>query len=260
MYMGILLKRMGFSLVSSRTGAEAASLVKVLQPDIIVADSEIEEFDGLDGLERAREGGPSTPPVVMLIGAPTEEAERRCIAAGACTVVSKPVSMRELHQALQECMFAGDNAKRRYVRARADIKVTVFHDGNELDLFTESISAGGVFIKHDRPIPVGTTVDVFLPLGDEECLLLTGRVIYNKKPCQSTFGLCQGFAVEFVEPGLQGTEAVEDFVSRFITEDLPGMNNPEDAGLPAGFSRSGNVKDNGVYSAIRSYLVGEGGL
>lgn len=256
MYLGILLKRMGFGLISSQTGPEASSLIRAVQPDIIIIDSELEVFDGLDTLERIREGGPSVPPVIMLAGAPTEETERRCLAAGACTVVAKPVSMQELHQALQECLFTMRGVKRRHVRAKVDIKVTVYHDGSELDLFTESISAGGAFIRHERPLPVGTIVDIFLPLGDEECLFLAGRVVYNnKKPCRNTFGFCQGFAVEFIEPGLQDTEAMEDFVSRFMTEDLAGAQAAEKAGSLGKVLRASGGAGNGVYAAIKSYLT-----
>lgn len=219
-FMGILLKRMGLSMISAGDGAAALALIEVVNPDFVMVDADIAGFAGLDRLRRSNPGGPSSPPVMMLVGRPTAEAERRCLSSGATTVVTKPVRLNDFHFALQECMLGTPVVRRRHVRARVNIPVTVYHGGTEYQLTAESLSAGGAFIAHEQPVPVGERVDVFLPVGDDVCLFLSGEVIYNEKPCQSAFGICPGFAVSFVSPPQEEVRAIEDYVNSLMVGDI----------------------------------------
>jgi len=242
MFMAVLVKRMGFGLISANNGPEAVDIIEAMHPDAVIIDSELTVFDGLDKLERIQEGGASIPPVILLVGAHTEEAEARCISVGASTVVSKPVQAEELHQALQECMFIDFGLRRRYMRAKTELPVTVYHMGAELALTVDSLSAGGAYFREDQPLDVGTVVDILMPLGEKTRLSVSCKVIYNEKPCRNSAGICPGFAVRFLDMDAQDTESVREYVLAQMTNDITEL--MED-GSPAADS----------YSSMHNYAV-----
>jgi len=240
MFMAILVKRMGFGLIYANNGPEAVELIEAIHPDAVIIDSELTVFDGLDKLERINEGGASIPPVILLVGAHAEEAEARCINVGASTVVSKPVQAEELHQALQECMFIDFGLRRRYVRTKTELSATVYYMGAELALTVDSLSAGGAYFRHDQPLDVGTIVDVLMPLGEKVQLSVSGKVIYNEKPCRNSTGICPGFAVKFLDMDAKNTDSLREYILGLLTNDITEL---LEVGSPAADS----------YSTIHTY-------
>jgi CheY-like chemotaxis protein/Tfp pilus assembly protein PilZ len=252
MFMGILINRMGFEIISAKGGPEAVDIVGTMHPDVIIVDSEMAEFDGLHILEYIRGIRTDAPPIILLVGSITDEAVKRCIRAGAATVIFKPIIPEELQSALQECVFTGSGARRKHVRAKADLRVKIFHEGKEQSLLTESLSAGGAFIRHDEPLEVGNVIDIFMPLGEQECLFISGKVIYNQKPCQSVSGICPGFAVKFVNIGERETESIREFVLTLLTGDITGLQEGTSSGR-GGNDVYGKRSAADVYAAIHSY-------
>jgi two-component system response regulator MprA len=254
MYMGTILKRMGFDFFHADNGPDALGLMKVVQPDVVMVDSELPVFDGLGTLPRIKDGGLSLPPVIMLATTPTDETERRRLDVGARAVITKPVLLQDLHDAIQECLAGSGalNARRRRIRVMADIRVTVSHNGQELDLVTKTISAGGMFIRHGQALPVGGLVDISIPFVDGECLRLAGKVIYNHMPGKTAFGISPGFAVEFHQPGAHEVEAMEGLVSRLVAEDIIGSQGEEYIGREEPKPGHRHFND-AVYSDLRSY-------
>jgi DNA-binding response OmpR family regulator len=254
MYMGTILKRMGFDFFHADNGPDALCLMKVVQPDVVMVDSELPVFDGLETLPRVYDGGLSLPPVIMLATTPTAETERRRHDVGAWAVITKPVLLQDLHDAIQECLAGSGalNARRRHIRVDADVRVTVSHNGQELDLVAKTISAGGMFIGHGQALPVGGLVDISVDMGDGKRQRLAGKVIYNHMPGKGAFGICPGFAVAFHRPGLQDVAAMEGLVSRFVAEDITGSQGEEYIGREEpkpGHRHFGDA----VYSDLRSY-------
>jgi len=253
LFVSMIIKRMGFEIETARSGHETVELLASMRPDAVIIESEMAEFDGLHKLEFIKEYGSVMPPVIMLVGALSGEAVKRCIRAGVSTVIFKPVIADELQNALQECMYKGFGVRRKHVRAKTDLRVKVFYEGRELSLITESLSAGGAYIRHDEPLEVGTVVDIFIPIRKQEYLFVTGKVIYNQKPCQDLSGLCPGFAVRFESIGELETESIREYALALLTGDKSGLqdevNQEPDAASGHDDSRSAAE----VYSAIHTY-------
>lgn len=88
-----------YRVLVARTGVEALELARRLRPDIIVMDIQMPEMDGLEAIQhlRAMEEVAAVPIIALTALAMSGDRER-CLAAGADSYLSKPVSLRELAQ------------------------------------------------------------------------------------------------------------------------------------------------------------------
>jgi CheY-like chemotaxis protein len=90
-----------FRVVIARTGHQALQLVAVAAPDAILMDIQLPELDGLEAIRRMRAmPGLEQVPIVALTALAMAGDRERCLAAGANSYLSKPVSLRELHQVI----------------------------------------------------------------------------------------------------------------------------------------------------------------
>jgi len=244
MYLGILLKRMGFETITARDGYEAVRLIEVCRPDILMADAGLPQFDALKALgEFGGDPDGYRPSVIMLVGAADGHTEERGRMLGTCVQLKKPVDTAHLHEAIQDCMFKPLGTKRRHMRAKVEMSLNVGGSGGERDLKALTLSAGGAFVVTDDPPPVGEIMNIVLPCSDELCLFVTGRVIYTRAGGSGALSSSNepGFAVEFMDLSEEDRDALDVFVSGLVTEGITQE-------APA--KSAGSI---GVYGALMSY-------
>jgi DNA-binding NarL/FixJ family response regulator len=82
-------------------GLEAVSLVKELQPDVLLLDIAMPEMDGLEALPRVREASPATQ-VVMLTGLTAATIQERALASGASAFIEKGIDIDKLGKLVLE--------------------------------------------------------------------------------------------------------------------------------------------------------------
>jgi CheY-like chemotaxis protein len=72
--------------------------------DLVLMDIRMPKMDGYEAVERIRGMGTETAavPIVMVTGDVTYDCSRRAAAAGANRLLHKPVSMKELFEAVRE--------------------------------------------------------------------------------------------------------------------------------------------------------------
>ncbi len=80
-------------------GIEGLSLVRELQPDLVITDIRIPGLDGLSLIEAAREVCPNTT-FVVISGYTEFEYARRALSLGVRGYIDKPISMEKLNQVL----------------------------------------------------------------------------------------------------------------------------------------------------------------
>jgi DNA-binding response OmpR family regulator len=86
-----LFHRQGYDVASAGTRAGGLSLIDSSPPDLIIADLELPDGDGLDLVRAARTA--STPSQVIVVsGRSSTGAREEAIAAGASAFVAKPFS------------------------------------------------------------------------------------------------------------------------------------------------------------------------
>ncbi len=111
------LERGGFVVLSAGSGAEALSLARSADPDLVVLDLRLPDIPGETVARELRASG--TTPILMLTAKSAEEDRIRGLELGADDYVTKPFSPRELVLRVQAILrrgrqSAGDEGVARY--------------------------------------------------------------------------------------------------------------------------------------------------
>lgn len=221
MYFGILLKRMGFTVVPAENGLEVLKLLKFVEPDIIMLDVKMDIMDGITVLRYIKaDKKTSRIPVIMISGDSRTEFIKKCRALGCASYLVKPVNIDMLHKALEECIFFSKNEKRENIRAYVNKKVFVAHNGRQYELYTESLSETGIYIRKKDPFPVGSELEITLHLGDVHPVCLKGNVVYVKGVFDSLYNIPPGMGIQFREITDDQVKLLRNYVEKLIAEDI----------------------------------------
>jgi len=219
LYLGILLKRMGFNVVSVDNGAQALKLIGQVRPDLVLLDIYMPGLSGLETLEKIRADlSICEVPVIMITGESDEKKRLECTAAGCNGFLVKPIHMDELHNYLQDFVYGSRGVRRRHMRVQTDMKVMVFKGGAARELHADTLSEGGVYLRTESPYTVGSEVEVTLPLGDSDTLKVNGSVIYIRGRLDDRTSVPPGMAVEFNAV----TESESAAIGRLVSNQMAG--------------------------------------
>jgi PAS domain S-box-containing protein len=95
------LRALNYGVITARTGIEALALVRERQPDLILMDIQMPEMDGLEAIQTIRQQeGMTDTPIIALTALAMPGDRERCLAAGATSYISKPLSLRYLHRTI----------------------------------------------------------------------------------------------------------------------------------------------------------------
>jgi CheY-like chemotaxis protein len=101
------LEDKGFDVALATSGEQSIAAVQASRPDIILMDIQMPGIDGLEVIRRLRGDARFAALPVVAVSALAMPGDReRCLAAGATSYMSKPVSLRAL-KALIEQLLAG---------------------------------------------------------------------------------------------------------------------------------------------------------
>lgn len=105
-----LLKIRGYQVQAAASGRTALDLVAESPPDLIVLDLQMPGMDGFTTLANLREIA-SHIPVLALSAHVLPDDERLMLAAGFDGSLSKPVSLKQLHGAVESLLAAPETEK-----------------------------------------------------------------------------------------------------------------------------------------------------
>jgi CheY-like chemotaxis protein len=223
MYVSLLLKRMGFEIIPAENGMEALKLLSVSEPDLIMLDLAMPVLDGLETLKRIRmDYTMQSLPVVVVTIDPTQAKVDECMKMGCSGILAKPVRLDELHEILQDCIFAPMGIKRKHLRSHYDGKVQIRVGDRTEQLQGETLSEGGVYLRKVEPYPAGTEMDIVLPLDQNRLLRTRGTVIYAKDRFGDLFKAALGMAVEFHGLSDDDAQHLKNHISTLLTRDILG--------------------------------------
>lgn len=221
MYIGILLKRMGFTVIPAENGLEVLKLLKLIEPDLILLDIRMPTLDGLTVLRHIKEDKEIQHiPVVMVSGDLSMEMMQKCKSFGCAEYLTKPIKIDKLHDALQECLFSGTGKKRNYLRVPFNAKVAILHNEKQINLYAESLSERGIYLRKKDPFPVGSTVEIVLPLKDGKSIKLQGTVIYIKGLLGDVLKVSPGMAIEFKEIADREADILKKYIEDIMAGDI----------------------------------------
>ena len=103
-----MLELEGYQVVEAASAVGIVERVVELKPHLLLIDLNMPEVSGLDLLDQLRSGLPALPPVLVLTGRPkSRDLAREMIAHGALDLLSKPVALDSLHQAVRLALRVG---------------------------------------------------------------------------------------------------------------------------------------------------------
>lgn len=222
MYLGLLLKRLGIKVVPVKNGPEALKMIKSYSPDLVMLNVQLDEVDGISTLRRIKaDKEMARIPVIMISTDKSPETIHLCKTLGCSDYLPKPIKVDNLHGAIQNAFFAGRSGPvRKYIRTAYNKKISVHSNGNKYDLYTEVLSGGGVYVRKEEPLPIGTDVAVTLHLEGTKKLQLKGKVIYTKETLGDLSNLSQGMAIQFYGLSEQEQEEMNNYLRTLVAGDI----------------------------------------
>jgi len=210
-----MLRKMGFTVIPAENGREAVKLTSVMSPDIVLLDTDMPVMDGVSALGLLKRNlDTSSIPVVMVSEGWDVQRIDECSRLGCMAYLVKPVEVEELHDVIQECLYPARNYKRKHMRVQFNRKVSVYHGGRLHDLNAETLSAGGLFMGTDECFPVGSELDIILPMDDGVTVSVKGRVIHASRPAGEERIFPPGMGVAFSGLSSEQSSAVGEYVRR----------------------------------------------
>ena len=112
-FMGSILKREGYKVLSVQNGQEAYQMIESYCPNLIILDLGLPDMDGMEILEHLRSW--SGTPVMVVSARTTEKDKVAALDAGADDYISKPFGTEEflarVRTALRHSRSAGGNVE-----------------------------------------------------------------------------------------------------------------------------------------------------
>ncbi len=221
MYMSMLLNRMGFKVIPAESGIELLKILNLMEPDIVILDVTMPVMDGIKALKHLKNDNQwSNIPVIMVSLDSSEETIEKCKSFGCSDYLTKPINIGKLNEALQGSIFSPTGWKRKHLRAPFVKKVSVTYSGVSRELYAETLSEGGIYIRSKEPFPVGTEMEITLPLKDKKNITLKGNVIYTKGLFGAVFKVPPGVAVQFKDLTNEETNILVDYIKGLLAEDI----------------------------------------
>ncbi|MBI5632382.1 MAG: response regulator [Nitrospirae bacterium] len=176
MYVGILVKRLGYKVYLALDGMEAIRVAKERKPTIIVIDYMLPRIDGTSCLGLIRNDTELREIPIIMLGPEDNNLSKLDIEKmNIQGYLKKPLNVTDFYLAIQKCLR--HSIKRRHIRAPLNITVSMNSRGVQKELFASNLSVEGIFLKTAEPYPVGTEMELVLTVDAEDPIELKGMVV-----------------------------------------------------------------------------------
>ncbi len=222
MYVGILIKRLGFKTYLARDGVEAIKMAKEKKPSIIVLDYIMPKVDGTSCMNIIRQDPDlKNTPVIVLTSRGEETVQAEFEKLGCCHFLRKPVNISEFYSAIRKCLKFEEKAliQRKNIRTLFNLKVFIKCADEMRELSASTISAEGMFLRTVAPFKVGTKMDIVFNVDSEDPVELQGEVIYLKE-LTDEIEQEPGMGIKFLEVPEDIKSRIKSFIMNEIANDL----------------------------------------
>ena len=176
MYVGILVKRLGYRVYLALDGMEAIKVAKARKPTIIVLDYALPKINGASCLDMIRNDALLRDIPVLMLGPEENTVSKTDIEKMSIQgYLKKPLNVTDFYLAIQKCLR--HTIKRKHIRAPLAINVTITCKGEQRELSGSSLNVEGIFLNTAEPYPVGAEMDLVLTVDDEDPMELKGMVV-----------------------------------------------------------------------------------
>lgn len=219
-YLGMLLKRLDYAVVSVRNGEDALKMLDRGLPSAVVTDIALPTMSGMELLRSLKEDPRyAVVPVVVLCGERDPALQSKCVALGAAACLQKPVEPADLYRTLQAALEATPRAT---IRLNLSFKVIVgdgtVSGGAERTEFASALSEGGLYVRTPYPQPQNAVTPVRLFLPDRE-ISVRAVVLYSYGDKQGPYQSA-GMGMKFVEIADNDRLLIREFIREQLTKDI----------------------------------------
>lgn len=221
MYLSILLHRMGFEVIPVKNGEEVMRLLGTIRPDVVITDYKMPLMDGLTTLKKILEDQRfSHIPVIAMSAYCDQKIHDEFINAGVKGFLTKPIKVKALIDLIQECVIYENYAKRKNLRCSYRKKIIIEHNSHHAEYNAVSLSEGGIYLRTQTPLPVGSSVRVLLELPLEHSIKAQGTVIYQKTTYMDVFKIDPGMAIQFENLSAGEANMLHTYIIDILVGDL----------------------------------------
>ena len=214
-YFTTMLRRMGYEkIIPARDGEDALRIITLQLPDVVLLDIEMQDSNTiLNHIKGAKLT--SHIPVIMLTTSSDTEAHKLCEKLGCFGYLTKPVKVTHLNDMINRCITYEGGKQRKFLRTTLQQVVEVVHGGKREEYYAVSLSEGGIYIRKTEPFPVGTHVEIALPVKKDKTLNLKGTVIYV-----NYYRIGSGMAIAFDDLKTGDSELLQAYILTILTGDI----------------------------------------
>lgn len=220
MYLGLLIKRLGYHILLARDGVETLKIAKEKHPAIIILDYMMPKIDGSSCLSIIRNDSDlkNTPVIILTSHESSRDDFERL---GCCYFLRKPVNVTEFYSALRGCINTKipRSNNRRHLRVPMSLMVSVECLNEKRELYASTLSEEGMFLRTVAPFDTGTVMNIVFSIDDEDPLELKGKVVYSTR-LSTELEPEPGMGIQFIDLPEDIRCKLSYFVMSEITEDL----------------------------------------
>ncbi len=222
MFLSLIMRRMGYTVMPARSGEELFDQLETGCPDLVITDYFMPGMDGLAVIKAMKEDPRYQQiPVILMSAYGDSDVIRESYELGSAGFVSKPVKVASLNRLLQECVIYPNNKKRRHLRCPYDRDVTIRLNGIPLELRAVTLSEGGIFLRTEDALPIGTRLGVELEFSEGQPLYTNGTVIYQQNIIDDKASSEAGIAVRFDDLSIDDSVRIHTYITDLLTEGSP---------------------------------------
>ena len=219
MFLSLIMRRMGYTVMPARSGEELFEQLEVGCPDLVITDYSMPGMDGLAVIKTMKKDPRYQQiPVILMSAYGDSGVVSKSVELGCAGFVAKPIRVATLNRLLQECVTYPNNNKRRHLRCKYDRDVKIYLNGTPLILRAVTLSEGGVFLKTADLLPIGTRLGLELDLPDGQPLLINGTVIYQQNIIDNKSSAEPGIAIRFDDLSVDDSKRIHTGLSDMLTE------------------------------------------
>jgi CheY-like chemotaxis protein len=161
-----VLNSANLEVEATTDSVQAATRLKTEKFSAVFLDLRMPAPDGIELTRQIRSNRLNrVTPVIMITGETQHGLMGQAFQAGVNFFVFKPVERAKLLRLVSVTQGSIENERRRFQRSKVACKVSIINGSDRLDGKTLDVSLKGMLVQTDRPLPVGSSVNVAVELS-----------------------------------------------------------------------------------------------
>lgn len=221
-----LLDALGYDAIVTENGADALAVLEAKPAKLVIFDGHLPARDVIATQEQIKRHPQwADIPLILMAAQHSKTAQDEYFPFGYEALLTTPFDLLQLHTLMQEFLATGGTKQRHHPRIRFKIPVVVSHQGKVETYQPLNISEGGIYLFTEKPLPVGSAVDITLTLPKQLPITLVGLVVHQKGSRIEVLKAEPGMAIKFQKSDKIALAKLARFIANRLITELPREGN-----------------------------------